>query len=172
MEENKYLELAKKLKRLAEESSFKSERENAQRALDELMKKRGITKSELEQIEKDWHSFSFRMDEKELFIQTILSVVGANIRNIIKKTTADLEITKAEAVEIDIKFDVFRRLYKDERELFFATFCTKHRLHDMDAETEGEVEMTPERLQKIQRMRQMAMGMRDAEYVKQIEGGG
>jgi len=170
MPSNPYLSLAAKLKRLAEESGYEGERKNAKAALDALMKKRGISISDLDSEMLIWHKFKFRQAEKSLFVQVLVSVVGSNVANYMhKRTGASVMVTKQKAIEIDLKFDHYKRLYRQEQKTLFFAFLYKHDLFSKDPATQEPHKLTQKEIEDLQRASKMAMTLQDAEFVKQIE---
>lgn len=166
---NPYLGLATKLKRLADESGYEGERTNAKAALDALMKKRGISISDLNNETLIWQKFKFKQSEKLLFVQVLVSVVGSNVSNYMhKRTGASVMVTKQSAIEIDLKFDHYKRLYRQEQKTLFTAFLYKHDLFSKDPATQEPKKLSQKEIEDLQRASKMAMTLQDAEFIKQI----
>lgn len=167
--DSKYLELARKLKRLADESSFDGERESAKARLDELMKKRGITIAEMEFIDLDWHEFRFKRHEKWLFMQVVLSVCGREVRNrrLPRSSSIDFYISKSDALEIELKFDHYKRVFDKEHEILRIAFVQKHRLFSEESSNDSKSEELD--FETLMKIKSTMRNLQTADFVKQLK---
>ncbi len=130
--EPKIIDLAKKLKALAEKG-VGGEKMNAERMLSDLMKKHKITEADINGEEiKD---FFWKMTEPDftLWYQCIkkvnynIPVYGPFPQKEIKRLLLEgnhmISCTIAEKVEIECMFETYKRLYIEEVDIFFLAFC-------------------------------------------------
>ena len=135
---SKYIELAKKLKALAERGED-GERANAQALLKRLMHKHGITADMIEQETTEMHYFN--VDEKyEWLLLQICAVVmqsGKIQRAIFPKEVIEehslpgnigIICTSAQCIEIDCIYSILQPHYEKEVGLFRVAFLYKHNL--------------------------------------------
>lgn len=170
------VELIKKLRALAE-NGCGGEKINAQKKLDELMAKYGITDDDLEDEEVQECFFEIHGDrERRLLAQIMYKVlnekrachaVGNRATGRVIRTKAACSATKAQKIEIEMLFDFYKRLYKKEEEFFFDTFIQKHELFGELKDGEEGQEMSDEDYFK---MRNLMRGMADETPLRQIEG--
>lgn len=170
-------DLLLKLRALAE-SGEGGEKVNAQRKLEELMRKYGISESELETETDIPCEFTFHgKREKLLLAQIIYKVVNEKGRiygfsytdsGRACKTKLGCKATPAQKIEIEFLFDFYKQLYKREEEFFFSAFVQKHRLFgDLKDGEKAEEQSLEERI----RMRTLMDGMCEETPVKRLEGG-
>lgn len=135
MIDEKKKELLKKLQALAERGEA-GEREVARQRLAELMQKYNVCDAELSDDTLEMHKFTFHNDfQRKLLIQLCFKI--APDRNIYrytkgpgKYTAREIECTKAEALQIQIEYEFFCRLWDEEVGFFLSAFIQKHRLFD------------------------------------------
>lgn len=133
---SKYLELAKKLKELAERG-VDGEKVNAEQLLHKIMKKHNITEEDLNDLKEETFCFNVQGKYKEFESQLLVQIAGQldlHIRGEFKK--ADMKnyhldgnfgliCTKFQFIEIKSKFDFYRsQLTKRLDEFMFAFFIT------------------------------------------------
>ena len=166
--------LLRKLKALAEKG-VGGEKINAQKKLEALMQKNGITEDELDEetaIECLFNISGIR--ERRLLMQIIYKVLDSksniyirsdHVRNGRRKRWIGCRATVAQKIEIEFLFDFYKRLYKREEEFFFDTFIQKHELFGRLKEGEE-----PKSLSKEMAMKMVALmkGMSDETPLRQI----
>lgn len=167
----KYIELAKKLNALAS-GGVAGEKQNAQKALENLMEKYGISMAELEENTQQWVRFIVTRSTRQLFFQVAMSVIGnrgatyrqhAKIQNILF-----LEATVAEHIEIQAKYDFYKSALLQEQKTLFRAFVMKHNLYNIDAEGKTMDELTTEELEAIAKAANLARGMEHHAYHKAL----
>ena len=136
--EDKFLQLAKKLKALADQG-VGGEKENAAAKLTAFMEKHGITMDQLGEDKRERSPFRVTKDQHKLFFQVAASVIGMRAttywvipgkRNLVK-----LETTKSEAIEIELKFRHYWKAYTDELKIFYSAFIQRNRIFSIDAKS-------------------------------------
>jgi len=124
---DKILQLAQKLKALSE-GGVDSEAVNAQQKLHELMSKHGISAAELEIEEKQQREFKVKREQKKLFFQVAVSILGAGAQYSVYKGRREkiyISCTSAEFIEISHAFSIYWASFVKESDLFFAAFVYK-----------------------------------------------
>lgn len=173
--DEKKRELLQKLYALAERGD-RGERAAARRQLDKLLKKYNIDEAELAEESVELRYFSYKGDfEQKLLHQVFYKVTGES-RPIYryksgrgKYTQNAMECTKAEAVQIQIEFDFYKQLLKDEMEFFYRAFIQKHKIFGTDMlPNASSPELSREQLF---RMSMLINGMEDRTMRQMIEGG-
>lgn len=168
MSDIKYVELAKKLKALADKSSFEGERHTAQLQLDKVMKKYNITKEELEENRLERIEFKVPRNKQKLMSHIIMSVVGLErwLAKHRRKSVVYSEVTKAEEAEIRAKFNFFTRAFDDELELFYDAFIIKNNIvpKDFDPKKHGKKDVSEEDILKAQKIEMIAEKIKRAVF--------
>lgn len=167
-----YIELAKKLHALAN-GGVSGEKQNAERALNALMQKHGITMEQLEENILDWREFKRPIAHAVLFHQVAMAVVGNRGRSYResahnKRSLVYMETTVSEQIEIQTKFDFYLNAYKAEQEALLNAFVMRHNLYNKDSEGKTADELSMEELQKIAKAANLARGMEHHEYLKAL----
>lgn len=165
---SKYIELAKKLKALADRG-IGGEKINAEKMLKALMKKHGITMQEIEGDEIDFNEIIVSKEKKKLFHQIGYSIFGKAFRNLdIRRvgSTRYVKCTKAQAVEWEAKLNFYWRLYAEELDIFFHAFVQRNNIFSSDAE---EHEPKPEERERIRRVLEMASTIKKESYSKLLK---
>ena len=171
---DKYIELAKRLKALAAQG-VGGERYTAQLHLEKIMKKHGITMADLEDEDRSWEEFTVKPEQLQLFHQVAWSVVGdaakrmSQYRNRRRKNIFLLEVTTVEKVEIQARFDFYWRLYQEEADIFYNAFVQKNRIF-REEEMVGPKDLDLEEIAKMERIMEMTGSIRAGTYRKQLAG--
>lgn len=171
---SEYLELAKKLKALAD-GGFAGEKESAQAALDRVMQKYNITPEMLEESTPDWHIFIVHHDQLRLFGQTLYAVTGGHpkirvFRN--RRETYAVELTKVQAVEGRLMFEFYWKAWQEELEVFYSAFVQANKILPDNAPVDKGEDLTADNMKKTLKMFQMAQGIDSRHYRKQLSGEG
>lgn len=145
----------KKISALAQ-SGVAGERANAQRMLDTLCKKHGVTPDQLADEKKDLHSFPCRdtLDEK-LVLQVITYVCQTRkVRCVKQKKTWWFELTNAQAVDARECLDHYRKAWQAQLGDLMTAFMARNRIF---APPDGDPDTSPETAasQKIIQMMHM-----------------
>lgn len=175
MIDEKKKDLLKKLQALAERG-VGGEKEGAQKKLKQLMKKYNIEEVDLsEDIEED-HDFRYH-DEFEMKIlhQLFYKIVPEYRKKaytykygVGSKSTYGIVCTKAQALQIQIEYEFYRELWKEEVWFFMSAFIQKHNIFPPTSEA-GKQEIDKE---TAMRMIAMMNGMKDKSITPMIEGDG
>lgn len=172
-------ELLKKIKALAERG-VGGEKESAQVLLDRLMKKYGVTESDLEaeRVETAWFRYRDEM-ERRILNQVIYMVTGKTSFGCIGRHTnrprkeRGVDCTAAERLEIEANYEFFKEAIKQEFEVFFTAFCSKNRLYPRESKVPAKSadDLTPEEKDRIFKAELMKQGMERHTLRKMIAGG-
>jgi|GEM_PF-3315806 len=165
-----YIELAKKLKALAERGHG-GEKFNADSALKALMRKYDITEEQLAETTRQWASFKFPRGKRKLYAQIASSVIGKRVLeakvNVVKNILY-LEVTKAEELELRAKFDYWNRAYDEEVEIFLDAFIQKNSLTPTDMPADNEKEKTPEERERFLKMANLYGAMEKRSFTRDL----
>ena len=171
MNDQKYLELAKKLAALAG-GGVAGEKLNAQKALDAVMAKYGITKAQLEESTLDWLEFSRPTGYIKLFHQVAMTVIGNRgtmyREHRTNRKAVFLEVTPAEKIEIQGKFDFYLTAFMAEEETLLGAFIMRNNLYNIDSKGKTMEELSMEELAAIAKAANLARGMDAHHYHKAL----
>lgn len=176
---SKVLELAKKLKALAEKG-IGGEKVNAQTMLDALLERHHIS---LDAIEEDqicdyYFDLGLFYPNNIQFLAQVVRHVSHHIKMwgpIPKKVTKRLMLpgnygvtcSPSEYIEITAKLDFYRRLFGEEVDVFFAAFVKANNIYS--SEPAGKTsDLTPEEYLKWQRAEDLAAKIKSETFRKQI----
>lgn len=168
---DKKKELLKKLQALAERG-VGGEKETAERKLRQLMEKYGIDEMEFAEDKLEEFEFKYKnAQEEQLIRQLFFKMFGKEWRSRSytykwgkgSKSIRGIRCTKAEGIQLQIEYEFYKDLWREEMELFWNAFIQKHRIFSMRKEDTGggDEPMTPERKAEILRMSQMMEAMQD-----------
>ncbi|WP_157838768.1 hypothetical protein [Achromobacter sp. DH1f] len=110
------------------------ERDNAQRFLDRLLKQHGMSLEDLENEQQptEWQRFTYKTAfGHRLLIQVISMVLGQNSFNSRVKRGRkgfEVQVTKAQHVEIDLYYRAFQRDLDKAMEHTFAAFINRNKV--------------------------------------------
>lgn len=175
-ERDRILERIKAVQALAERGD-RGEKESAAAMLERMMKKYGITETEIAEERREIAWFRYKTPlELRLLNQIIYAVtgrvafgcVGAYTKRPRKKT--GIECTAAERLEIEFSFEFYKAAFEKELERFYIAFLQKNQLFPDnpidDAPEIGEMD-----LEEAQRLSMMMAGMEEHNRRKALESG-
>lgn len=173
---SKHLELAKKLKALADKG-VAGEKLNAEKMLSEFMKKHNLTIEEIEGEAEGEYFFKLEKEDVMLWRQIVANVnykipkYGEFPKTHIKKYYLGgnylIKCTAAEFVEIESKFNFYKNLYKQELEVFYSAFIHANSLYSSRPAKDGE-DWDSDEYEKQVRIVQMAQRIKKGQFHKQI----
>ncbi len=130
------------------------EKDNAQSVLDKLLKKHGLTLDDLDSEHAETIPCEFRFGnalERKLLLQVIFTVLNKksmSVRDNHKNSkTLCIKATRAQKLEIDLAWSLFREAFTKEQDRLFIAFIHKNHLFGPD-EVENEVPHEPSNLSK------------------------
>lgn len=158
----KHIELAKKLKVLADRGTG-GEKVNAEKLLNKLLKKHGLTIEDIEAEKVQPYYFKASGIYAKLLHQIIARVnynlktydVHLKYRKILPGNIFT-ECTTAEYLEIEEMFRVFKKLYKSENDIFYMAFLTANDLLAIPPKEKTTDDLTPKEIEEWTRAQQMA----------------
>ena len=163
-----YLDLIRKVKNLADRG-VNGEKENATILLNRLMEKYGVSYEEIEEPERKHVKFYTR-GQKKLFFQTVFSVLGQwDGRYIPEKSTVWIEVTAAEKIQIEYKFDLLVKALKKEQDLLLKAFIRKNDLYSSSPKTVSINDLTKEEVEEYWKIQAMAESIERVNVLKQLE---
>lgn len=176
MIDEKKLELLKKLQALAERG-VGGEKEGAQRKLAQLMEKYQIEEIDLSEDKLEDHDFKYHNDFELKLLRQLFYKIVPDFRKYAytyrygkgSKSTYGISCTKAQALQIQIEYEFYCVLWKEEVEFFMQAFIQKHRIFAINNDDASDDD---ERMSKEDCLRMMSMmqGMQDKSIQPMIEG--
>lgn len=163
----KYIELAKKLKALADQG-IGGEKINAKSKLDALIHKLGLTIEDLGIDEVKEFSFKIGAVRRKFFNQISASVTGNGYR-FYSKTKVFCNCTQAEAIEIQLKFNFYWPEFRRQRDTFFLAFIKANHLYRAGVTKKWD-DLTQEQQRQYEEVSRMAQGVDTLEFRKQLKG--
>jgi hypothetical protein len=175
---NKYIELAKKIKNLADKGEG-GEKINAEKLLDDILKKHNIKLEELDSLKLEDFFFNIEDLDFKLWLQIVkkvnntIKIYGKFDDKTIKKNLLDgnylISCTYLEYVEIVSMFDFFKGLYNKELDFFFTAFCNANNLLIKSSESKSINDLTPEEYKDFIRMLELSKNIKKDSFRKQID---
>jgi hypothetical protein len=174
---SKHIELAKKLKALADRG-IGGEKLNAEKMLETLLKKHNLTIDDIEGEKTDDYFFKLNENEHRLWYQIVKSVntdikcYGEFPKKDIKlfelKGNYCIKSTLSEYIEIEAKLSIYKRLYEEESDIFFHAFCTANNLLITPKKQIDISDLDDNELKTLLRVRQMSRNIKSEHYRKQL----
>jgi hypothetical protein len=173
MSDEKIVDLARKLKALAERG-VGGEKENAAQKLKRLLAKHGISIEEIESAERSEELFKYKNGQQQILLQCIRMVMGMetkiySVRRL--RNAVIVECTKAEFLEIKATFEFYSKAYERDLKLFLRAFIQKNRLFPSDGPKTNMGELTGQELAEAEEIMIMAESIRQRSPIrKQLNG--
>lgn len=176
---SKYIELAKKIKALAEKG-IDGEKENAAKLLDSLMKKHNISMEDLEDEKLEKFYFKIEIYKHELEVRILHQLVGMFqlklygcfpqklVREYRLPGNYMIECSKVMYLEIKAKYDFYCGRMEKRIDEFFYAFCMKNNLLVKPKEDQ-EIKLSDDEKQHYINARKISMNMESDSFLKQIE---
>lgn len=167
---DKIIELAKKLKALSDRG-VGGEKVNAKKMLDKIMQKHGLTIEDIEGEKKSYTYFNVSEIQHQIFIQTVASVIGAGfelLKDRRKRKQFVLLLTAFEAIEIQMKYDFYWKLYKDELDIFTSAFIAKNDIYHPNGNKINPDELSNEEKARIRRIEEMSDSIKRGELRRSL----
>lgn len=167
----KYINLAKKLIELAKRG-VDGEKINAQEMLNRIMEKHGITFEDIEEETKKFFEIRVMKKHERLFCQVLSTIVGNKLKiyNSHKQRYKLVELTTAQYIELECKFNFYKKVYDDEMESFFLAFIHVNGLlpNNVDKNDIAKKPLTPEEQNIINKAVQMIKGLNKNNFQKRL----
>lgn len=177
----KHIELAKKLKALADKG-IGGEKTNAEKMLNDLLKKHNLSIEDIEGEKISNYFFKIKKEQSDLLVQIIkrvyydLKMFGEIPAKDVKRLEMEgnyfTKCTASQFVEIKTMFDFYDSLYKEEMQVFFSAFLMANDLLAKPPKNEqrSTKDLTPEEKAKWLRQYAMASGIKSETFRKRLEG--
>lgn len=177
---SKYIELAKKIKALADKG-VDGEKENAEKLLQYLMKKHNISIEDLEDEKKEMFYFKIESYSHDLEFKILNQLCGIFEVKLYGKFTLKLmreyrlpgnygiECSKAVYLEIKAKHEFFCNRMKKRLDEFFYAFCIKNKLLVPTNEDEKNTPLSPEEKKLMLNAIKISNNMESDFYLKQLK---
>ncbi len=133
---------------------------NAERKLNDLLRKYGLGLSDIEDEAEEAYRFNFKSDQEwQLFIQVYAKMRGAdNLAMSNSKRRVDVVMTRAEHALMKGLWPIYLDEWKKEVELVMSAFIQKNHLYPADGTT--ITDPGPEELERIREMFKRAENIR------------
>lgn len=167
---DKIIELAKKLKALSDRG-VGGEKLNASKKLEQIMKRHGLTIEDIEGERKNYTYFKVAEIQHQLFIQITSSVLGIGfelMKDRRKRGQFVLLLTAFEAVEIQMKYDFYWKLYKDELDIFTSAFIAKNDIYHPNGNKVNPNELSKDEIARLKRIIEMSDSIKRGELRKSL----
>jgi hypothetical protein len=168
----KHIELAKKLKALAEKG-VGGEKINAEKMLNSLLRKHNLTIEDIEGEKIDHYFFKLKKEDERLWSQIVKSVNNKikcygpfpdkDIKRVGLGGNYMIDCTTSEWVEIEAKNTIYQRLYKDEVNTFYHAFCTANNILVQPDKEIDISDLTEEELKTLLRVRKLSKNISTAQ---------
>ncbi|WP_428067361.1 hypothetical protein [Chryseobacterium gambrini] len=175
---SKYVELARKIKALADKG-IDGEKENAAKLLDSLMKKHNISMEDLEDEKIESFYFQIPSYKHELEYRILHQLVGIFKVKMYGRFTQKvmreyrlsgnymIECSKVVYLEIKAKYDFYCARLEKRLDEFFYAFCMKN---DLLVEPKNkEKKLSDEEIKHYVNAKKISMNMESDSFLKQIE---
>lgn len=174
---SKYIELAKKIKALAEQG-IDGEKENAEKLLKSLMKKHNISIEDLEDEKVEPFYFQIPPSKHELEYRILhqltgmfkIKLYGRFPPKVMKeyglKGNYMIECSKLLYLEINAKYEFYIARMEKRIDEFFYAFCIKNNLL---VDPGKKVELSEAERKEYLNAQKLSMGMEKDAFAKQIE---
>lgn len=178
---NKHIELAKKLKSLADRG-IGGEKINAEKMLNDLLKKHNLTIEDIDGEKIDNYFFKVKKEDSDLLHQVIkrvnydLKLYGEIPAKDVKRLQMDgnyfTKCTASQFLEIKSMFDFYLKAYKQELKIFFSAFITANDLLAKPPKSEATSinDLSDEEINRWMRTQQMASKIKKETFRKQLDG--
>lgn len=167
---DKIIELAKKLKALSEKGEG-GEKINAEKMLQKIMEKHNLTLEEVEGEKKDFVYFKVNKKQEEIFWQIVSSVIGEHTTYTDQRRRGYfvLKITAAEAVEIEMKYDFYWKLYQEEFDIWRSAFIQRNNIYHPEGGITNPETLSEEEIEKQVRIHEMSQSIKRGDLKKQLK---
>lgn len=175
--DDKTKELVRRLKALAERG-IDGEKVTAEKFLKSLMKKFGFSEQDLVSEEVTPHTFIINKHQMKLFIQIVCKITDTNGVRIGKvryaksgrlvKDSIAINLTAVQAVEIQLQYEFYWKLFCEELDVFTLAFFTQNELYSETHTKDSYEEATAEERAKHRRVSRMAENITQGHYRKQL----
>ena len=171
------IQLLKKLQnRMKDLRGNENERLVAEKQLDILMKKYGITEEDLGTDERKRRDFYFGNEwENKLICQVLYTIKGDNnpiYQSRHKRNWIWAELTDAEYIEFETLYPAYKQSFKKELDIFYLAFVNKNHIFPPDSIAKQK-NSSSDRFSRADRMRaaMMSEGIEFTNVRRQLEDG-
>ena len=174
---SKHIELAKKLKALADKG-VGGEKVNAEKMLNDMLKKHKLTINDIEGEQTANYFFKLKKGEEKLWGQIVARVnytikrygefPAKKVKELGLKGNYMITCTTAEYVEIESMLNIYQRLYKQELDVFYIAFCKANDLLVTNGKSKSVKDLTQEEFEEWLRVNAMASKIKSETFRKQL----
>jgi hypothetical protein len=176
---DKYINLAKKLKALADRG-IDGEKINAEKMLNDLLKKHKLTIEDVEGEQTFEYYFKIKEKDFDLWYQIVKSTnheiktYGSFPESMIRKYKLrgnySINCSVAEYIEIESKHSILKPLYESEVGIFFGAFCRANNILVMHPSKSRSInDLKDEELENLAREIELSKKIKTGAFRKQIQ---
>ena len=177
MSNEKTLSKLKKLLALARQGEG-GEKDNAERMLNKLISKHGITLEDLGDETEETNRYEFKYlnkyEEKLLFqiVAMVRNKKGTSyFQNVGARSRLEIELTFSQKCEIDLAYELLKpSMYSVFDDAFSALIHVNHIFPETQSSDKEEKPLSPEERQKLMRISGIMMGIEKTPLTKQLKG--
>ena len=144
-----------------------NEQENARRLLDDLLKKHGLSESDLDDEKTERADFKYQSKmERCLLFQVIAQITDSdkiNFYSTYRQRQISVDLTPGQKIEVTLKYEVYKEALKKEIDAFFTAFLHRHKIFSSHPDTG-----TPFTSEEAEKIISMAGAMSDVELHKRL----
>lgn len=171
---SRYLELAKKLKALAEQG-VGGEKSNAEMQLKKLMAKHNISLEELETNTKSWCLFKIKRGHRsrDLLFQIVTHVLAESSVRFYRgkqQNQVEIECTPEQHIEIECKYAFYLSALLVDEKIFYRAFIQKNKLFNPAGGSQLIGELSEKDRQEALKVLLMTESMEKHQFSKQLKG--
>lgn len=173
----KHIELAKKLKALADKG-IGGEKINAEKMLSLLLKKHKLIIDDIEGEKTENYFFKIKKGDARLLNQIVkrvnhnLSLYGEfpakKVKQLGLKGNYMTTCTAFEFIEIESMFDIYQKLYNSELNIFYSAFLKANDLLVKSPDCKSTKDLTHEEYEEWLRINEMASKIKKENFRKQL----
>ena len=171
-------EYLQKIYQLAK-SGVGGEKENAQKILDELLKKYSMEIEEIEELDEEIINADIKTPtkvEEKILIQVVYKVTNSTEEiyeihrggKLVSKVTR-VKCTRKQEIEIRFLYDFYRRLWFEEQEFLLSAFIQKHKIFGKRLDENGNEKVNYISEDEMNRLRRAMGAFKDESPLLQIE---
>ena len=148
------------------------EKDSAKKRLHVIMAKHGIELHDVEGEKIVEASLVCTEDEEMFARQVVASVLGKGVKKYKFRKRLYFDAPVSKITEITDRWEHYKKLYRQEKEIFYSAFIQKHKLYvkpDPHApDSEDQTPLTREEKERLRKMFQMMEGMEYSDYKKKL----
>jgi hypothetical protein len=135
------------------------------------MKIHGLSIEDIEGEKREYTYFNVSKLQTKIFIQIVSSVLGKDfdlLKDKRKRNQFVLYLTAFEAVELQMKYDFYWKLYEDELDIFTTAFISKNNIYHPEGNKINPDELSEDEIMRLKRVFEMSDSIRRGELRRSL----